>query len=70
MPWTKEDLETTWLAPERLLLFLQIAERFGSTRPCAPHSLALVRRAVSKSAIPTRTTVSLDSDDGFSVQTP
>lgn len=26
MPWTKEDMETTWLAPQRLLLFVQIAE--------------------------------------------
>jgi hypothetical protein len=26
IPWTKEDLKTTWLAPERLLLFVQIAE--------------------------------------------
>lgn len=26
IPWTKEDMETTWLAPERLLLFVQIAE--------------------------------------------
>jgi hypothetical protein len=26
IPWTKEDYETTWLAPERLLLFIQIAE--------------------------------------------
>ena len=26
IPWTKEDLRTTWLAPDRLLLFVQIAE--------------------------------------------
>ncbi len=26
IPWTTEDFETTWLAPERLLLFVQIAE--------------------------------------------
>lgn len=26
LPWTKEDYETTWLVPERLLLFVQIAE--------------------------------------------
>jgi hypothetical protein len=26
MTWTTEDLRTTWLAPERLLLFVQIAE--------------------------------------------
>jgi hypothetical protein len=26
IPWTQEDLESTWLAPERLLLFVQIAE--------------------------------------------
>jgi hypothetical protein len=26
IPWTSEDYETTWLAPERLLLFGQIAE--------------------------------------------
>jgi hypothetical protein len=26
IPWTSEDYETTWLAPERLLLFVQIAE--------------------------------------------
>ena len=26
IPWTTEDYKTTWLAPERLLLFVQIAE--------------------------------------------
>jgi hypothetical protein len=26
IPWTSEDYQTTWLAPERLLLFVQIAE--------------------------------------------
>jgi hypothetical protein len=26
LPWTKEDYKTTWLVPERLLLFVQIAE--------------------------------------------
>ena len=26
IPWTSEDFRTTWLAPERLLLFVQIAE--------------------------------------------
>jgi hypothetical protein len=26
IPWTQEDYETTWLAPERLLLFVQIAD--------------------------------------------
>jgi hypothetical protein len=26
IPWTEEDLKTTWLAPERLLLFVQVAE--------------------------------------------
>jgi len=26
VPWTQEDLESTWLAPERLLLFVQIAD--------------------------------------------
>ena len=26
IPWTQEDLESTWLAAERLLLFVQIAE--------------------------------------------
>ncbi len=26
IPWTAEDLKATWLAPERLLLFAQIAE--------------------------------------------
>jgi hypothetical protein len=26
IPWTPEDYKTTWLAPERLLLFIQIAE--------------------------------------------
>src|SRR5208283_6241768 len=24
MPWTKEDLQCSWLAPERLLLFVQM----------------------------------------------
>jgi len=26
IPWTKDDLRTTWLAPQRLLFFIQIAE--------------------------------------------
>jgi hypothetical protein len=26
IPWSREDLKTTWLAPQRLLLFVQIAE--------------------------------------------
>ncbi len=26
IPWTQEDYESTWLAPERLLLFLQFAD--------------------------------------------
>jgi hypothetical protein len=26
IPWTKEDYESTWLAPERLLLFMQSAD--------------------------------------------
>jgi len=26
IPWTQGDYETTWLAPERLLLFVQIAD--------------------------------------------
>lgn len=26
IPWTRDDLKTTWLAPQRLLLFVQIAE--------------------------------------------
>ncbi len=26
IPWTPEDLKTTWLAPQRLLLFIQLAE--------------------------------------------
>jgi hypothetical protein len=26
IPWTKEDYQTTWLAPERLLMFVQFAE--------------------------------------------
>jgi hypothetical protein len=26
IPWTEEDLRSTWLAPERLLLFVQFAE--------------------------------------------
>lgn len=26
IPWTKEDYSTTWLVPERLLLFVQVAE--------------------------------------------
>lgn len=30
IPWTTEDYETTWLAPERLLLYLQAAEATDS----------------------------------------
>ena len=31
IPWTHEDYESTWLAPERLLLFLQLADGNDST---------------------------------------
>jgi len=31
IPWTKEDYDTTWLVPERLLLFLQVAEPSDAT---------------------------------------
>lgn len=31
IPWTKEDYDTTWLVPERLLLFLQVAEPSDTT---------------------------------------
>ena len=31
IPWTKEDYESTWLAPERLLLFVQFAEGDDAT---------------------------------------
>ena len=31
IPWTKEDYESTWLAPERLLLFLQFADGNDAT---------------------------------------
>jgi hypothetical protein len=30
IPWTREDYESTWLAPERLLLFLQLADENDS----------------------------------------
>ncbi len=33
IPWTDEDLKTTWLAPQRLLLFLQIAEPSDKWEP-------------------------------------
>lgn len=33
IPWTKDDYRTTWLVPERLLLFLQIAEPKDSLKP-------------------------------------
>ena len=33
IPWTSEDYETTWLAPERLLLFVQIAEGKDTEEP-------------------------------------
>jgi hypothetical protein len=32
IPWVREDYETTWLAPERLLLFVQFADGSDSTR--------------------------------------
>jgi hypothetical protein len=32
IPWTQEDYETTWLAPERLLLFLQAADGSDSMK--------------------------------------
>jgi hypothetical protein len=31
IPWTKEDYDTSWLVPERLLLFLQMAEPSDAT---------------------------------------
>ena len=33
IPWTPDDYNTTWLAPERLLLFLQIAEPKDTMNP-------------------------------------
>jgi hypothetical protein len=33
IPWTKEDYQTTWLAPERLLLFVQFAEPEDTMNP-------------------------------------
>jgi len=33
IPWTKDDYRATWLAPERLLLYLQIAEPEDSLKP-------------------------------------
>jgi len=33
IPWTADDYNTTWLAPERLLLFLQIAEPKEAMNP-------------------------------------
>jgi hypothetical protein len=33
IPWTSDDYESTWLAPERLLLFLQIAEPKDTMNP-------------------------------------
>jgi len=33
IPWTKDDYRATWLAPERLLLYLQIAEPKDSLQP-------------------------------------
>ncbi|MDE3150687.1 MAG: hypothetical protein KGL93_00415 [Gemmatimonadota bacterium] len=33
IPWTTEDFETTWLAPQRLLLFVDIAQPDSSWEP-------------------------------------
>jgi hypothetical protein len=33
IPWTKDDYTTTWLVPERLLLYLQIAEPKDTLQP-------------------------------------
>jgi hypothetical protein len=33
IPWTKEDYQTTWLAPERLLMFVQFAEPDDAMKP-------------------------------------
>jgi hypothetical protein len=33
IPWTKDDYTTTWLVPERLLLYLQIAEPKDTLEP-------------------------------------
>jgi len=33
IPWTKDDFTTTWLVPERLLLYLQIAEPTDTLEP-------------------------------------
>ncbi len=35
IPWTKDDYETMWLAPERLLLFVQIAGGKGASEAIA-----------------------------------
>lgn len=42
IPWTKEDYKTTWLAPERLLLYVQMAEQGDDT----PVSLRIDGKAV------------------------
>jgi hypothetical protein len=42
IPWTKEDYDTTWLAPERLLLFVQFAE---------PHDRMEVKMALDGSSL-------------------
>ena len=35
IPWTPEDYESTWLAPERLLLFVQFADGSDKQKPTA-----------------------------------
>jgi hypothetical protein len=35
IPWTKEDYQTTWLVPSRLLLFVQFADGADSIKPSA-----------------------------------
>jgi hypothetical protein len=35
IPWTADDYETTWLAPERLLMFVQFAEGTDAIQPTA-----------------------------------
>jgi hypothetical protein len=64
IPWTAEDYRTTWLVPERLLLYLQFAEpddRWEARLTIDGRSVALTKAYSAVRAVP-RTFVGFYAD--------
>jgi hypothetical protein len=50
IPWTAEDLRSTWLAPQRLLLYVQLAEpddQWTATLKIDGHAVELLKAYAS-----------------------